>query len=126
MVPRGLIGIVAAKAFPPVLDDVGLAFTCGGHIDFAAGTVGVASSSEEVDAIFFIVLVEHGLGDIGEEEALLLDDVLEELPAALDLLDIVLAEGELTRLGCGVPYLSPLLLPLFLLCPSAADVGVGE
>ena len=41
------------------------------------GTVWVTITSEEVDAIFFIVLViKHGLGDIGKEDALLLDDVL--------------------------------------------------
>ena len=102
-----LVGIVVVREFLPVLDYVSPAFSCGGNMGFTVGTVGVASASEEVDATFFIVLVEHGLGDIGKEEVLLLDDVLEELHAALDLLDIVLVEGELTRLGCGVSYLSP-------------------
>ena len=96
-----LIVIVAANATCLVLEDAGLAFACGEHVGPETGTVGVADAGEEVDATPLIPLVEHGFGDIWEEQVLLLDDVIEEPPAVLDLLDIVLVKGELSRLGCG-------------------------
>ena len=98
--------ILAVEVTFLVLEDVGLAFAYGGHVGPGAGTVGVADAGEEVDAALLMYPVEHVFLDIWEEQALLLDDILEEPPAALDFLDIVLVEGEFSRLGCGGSCLS--------------------
>ena len=81
-------------------------FTCGGHVGLGTGTIGIADAGGKVDAALFILLVEHELWDIWEKQPLLLDDILGKLPAAFDLLDAMLVEGELFKLACGVSCLS--------------------
>ena len=72
----------------------------------STGTIGVADTGEQVDAALLVCLAEHWFWGIWEEHALFLDDFIEEMSVALDVLDVVLVKGELSRLGCRCSCLS--------------------
>ena len=66
----------------------------------SAVTFRVADTFKKEDAALLVCRFEHGLWDIWEEQAVFLDDCVEELSVGLDIPDVVPVEGELARLLC--------------------------
>ena len=86
---------VALEAFALVLEGVDFARACGRDVGASPAAHGIAAGAgEEILHALLRVVVEHGVGDVIEEETILLDHPLEELGGADELFFLVLGEVE--------------------------------
>ena len=83
------------EAFTLELEGVDFALTCVRGVGGLSAALGVAAAAgEQVLCAFFRVVVQHGVRDIFQEEAVLLDHPPEELVGAEELPVLVIGKVE--------------------------------